>query len=126
MGISCQINSSCVFLCCSLLSVHLATNDPRNGISFLAALRKLKNCGQHTAGIFSDPFCILAILSPDVSSTSLPNTSELCPLCIEIKCFEHIRMLSLHTCTPAQTLCCALRFKLTVSVTVSLLIGIEL
>lgn len=56
MGRSCQINSSSVFLCCFLPSVHLATNEPRNGISLLAALGKLKNCGQYRARIFSDPF----------------------------------------------------------------------
>lgn len=75
MGRSCQINSSSVFLCCFLPSVHLATNEPRNGISLLAALGKLENCGQYRARIFSDPFCVLSALSSDVLSRSFSSLS---------------------------------------------------
>lgn len=75
MGRSCQINSYSVFLRCFLPSVHLATNEPRNGISLLAALGKLENCGQYRAGIFSNPFCVLSALSNDVLSRSLSNIS---------------------------------------------------
>lgn len=117
MGRSCQINSSSVFLCFFLPSVPLATNEPRNGVSLLAALGKLENCGQYRAGIFSDPFCVLSALSSD----GFPRPfSNICCATLHRnqKCFINICVLSLHTL-------CMLRFKLAVSMTVLLLVGIE-
>lgn len=118
MGRSCQINSSSVFLCCFLPSVHLATNEPRNGVSLLAALGKLENGGQYRAEIFSDPFCVLSALSSDVLPRSFSSIS-CATLHRNQKCFINICVLSLHTLGK-------LRFKLAVSMTVSLLIGIEI
>lgn len=116
MGRSCQINSLSVFLCCFLPSVHLATNEPRNGISLLAALGKLESCGQYRARIFSDPFCVLSALSSDVFQ-DFP-VSVVPTLHRNQKYFINTCVLSLHTL-------CRLIFKLAVSLTVSLLVGIE-
>lgn len=108
MGRSCQINSSSVFLCCFLPSVHLATNEPRNGISLLAALGKLENCGQYRARILSDPFA-LSQPCPVMFCPGHFPISVVLTLHRNQKCFINICMLSLHTL-------CTLRFKLAVPI----------
>lgn len=96
----------CILLCCFLLSVHLATNDPRNAISFLAASGKLKNCGQYMAAIFSDPFCILAVLSPNFLSTLLSHINTWCQLYTETRMFSTCACaVPTRACVHRYTLC---------------------